>query len=247
MSFESSRSMGRAATLLIILGIIAAPVLMFSSFFIRFMFTIPILLIIYIPVAALAFVGNILLIVAMSQFANFYKEPAIFRNTLYGFLTGIIGGIVYVILIFWLLAYATTSIGTYPTNTFAPSASFAIGLVVAAWLGAFILALIQSLFYRAAFNAIAEKSGEDNFRTAGQMMLIGGALTIILIGVLLIFVGWIFATIGFFSMKPPRQPTQAYAPFQQPTVAAWAQKVCPNCGATNNGTDIYCKSCGTKL
>ena len=124
MSFESGRSIGRAATLLIVLGIIAAPVFLFSSFFLRFMFTIPILLIIYIPIVALAFVGNILLIVAMSQFATFYKEPAIFRNTLYGFLTGIIGGIVYVILLFWLFVWATTSIGTYPTNTFAPSSLY---------------------------------------------------------------------------------------------------------------------------
>ncbi|MDI9579000.1 MAG: DUF996 domain-containing protein [Candidatus Bathyarchaeia archaeon] len=55
---------------------------------------------------------------------------------------------------------------------------------------------------------MAEKSGEDNFYMAGLLMLLGGALTIVVVGGLLFFIGWIIAAISFFSLKP--KTTQTY-------------------------------------
>jgi uncharacterized membrane protein len=74
--------------------------------------------------------------------------------------------------------------------------------MVFVWLGAAIIAILNGFFYRRAFYALAEKSGEGNFRTAGLLMIIGGALTIVIVGGLIFFIGWIFAAMGFFSMKP---------------------------------------------
>jgi uncharacterized membrane protein len=63
-----------------------------------------------------------------------------------------------------------------------------------------------------AFNKLAEKSGDDNFKTAGLLYLLGTVLTIVLIGGLLIWIAWIFAAMGFNSLKPkePPAPTSAY-------------------------------------
>ena len=72
--------------------------------------------------------------------------------------------------------------------------------MVAVLIGGFILAAINGFFYRRAFYALAEKSGEGNFRTAGLLMLLGGALTIVAVGGLLFFIGWIIAAIGFFNL-----------------------------------------------
>ncbi|NLD65119.1 MAG: hypothetical protein GX648_00925 [Crenarchaeota archaeon] len=43
---------------------------------------------------------------------------------------------------------------------------------------------------------------------AGLLMLLGGALTIVVVGGLLFFIGWIIAAISFFSLKP--KTTQTY-------------------------------------
>ena len=68
-----------------------------------------------------------------------------------------------------------------------PAFSYVLGLVIVVWLGAFAITLAQSIFYRAGFNALADKSGEGYFKTAGLLMLIGGVLTIIFVGLFVLF------------------------------------------------------------
>jgi predicted membrane protein len=63
---------------------------------------------------------------------------------------------------------------------------------------------------RRTFNTLAQKSGEASFTTAGILLWWGAILTIILVGLVLIVIAWIFATIGFFTMKAQQQ--QPYTP-----------------------------------
>ncbi len=248
MSFGSARSIGKSATLLLIIGVIIAPIIAFSTIFLRFAY--PSVLLISIALGVLSFVGSILFLVAMYRFANLYRTPAIFRNSLYGFLSSIVGGIVLTALIFGFLFSALAPL-TPPFYTSPPVPSVVwsfFGLLAILWLGVFTIVLIQSIFYRAAYYALAEKSGEDNFRTAGLLMIIGGALTIIMVGALVFFVGWIFAAIGFFSMKS--SSPQSSMPSQQPPMPQAtlpAQKICQNCGAQNSESALYCSHCGAKL
>jgi hypothetical protein len=78
-------------------------------------------------------------------------------------------------------------------------------------------------------------------------MLIGGILTIILIGGLITFIGWILAARGFFSMKAPSAQTYPSASQQTSTLTTAQKKPCPYCGAENNTDSIYCSHCGGKL
>jgi hypothetical protein len=79
--------------------------------------------------------------------------------------------------------------------------------------------LLAAIHLRKVFETMAQKTGESSFTTAGILLLLGAALTIIGIGLILILIAWIFATIGFFSMKPKDyQPySNGYGYTQSPT------------------------------
>jgi uncharacterized membrane protein len=219
MSFVYSRSLGRAASLSILVGTILSPVVLMATVFIRanspFAFLVP-----SIVLGILSFVGYILFLISMHGFANFYGAPKIFRNALYGFLTGIIGGFVLLAVVFGVFLSVLLPVGH---SVIGSSVFFSVFVLLGVfWLGAFLIALIQSLFYRAAFNALADRCGEDNFRTVGLLMLIGGALMIVFIGGILIFVAWILAAQGFFSMRPPQSGTSqpfTHYPWSPPPAA----------------------------
>jgi len=227
----------------------------------------------FLLVPILIFAGYILFLVAMNGLANYYRDHSIFTNALYGFISAIVGGVVLVILFFavFLTAFSGISTSTTSSNTpafsvIAPIATPAptispaptippnfsgavlsiLGLLAILWLGVFVIALVQSIFYKRAFDRLAEKSGEGNFKTAGLMMLIGGLLTIILIGGFVTFLAWIFATMGFFSLRAP--PTEANILSLPQILATTTQKKnCPYCGAENSVDSDYCSHCGKKM
>jgi len=53
-----------------------------------------------------------------------------------------------------------------------------------------------------SYETLAQKTGESSFATAGILLLVGAILTIVGVGLALIFVSWIFVIIGFSTMKP---------------------------------------------
>jgi len=201
--------------------------------------------------SALSYTGYILFLIAMHGLSRVYNDDRIFKNSLYGFISSIIGAVVFVIVAFVVLvpildqftAYASSP-GTVPPLSIVISF---LQVMVAVLIGGSILAAINGFFYRRAFYALAEKSGEDNFYMAGLLMLLGGALTIVVVGGLLFCIGWIIAAIGFFNLKP--KPTQVAPPTLQesPTQATAQQKRCLNCGTENSPDAAYCSHCGNKL
>jgi ribosomal protein L40E len=78
-------------------------------------------------------------------------------------------------------------------------------------------------------------------------MIIGGALTILFVGGLIFFIGWIVATMGFSSMKPKPTQTSPITPQEVPTQVMPQKKQCLNCGAENSIDAIFCSHCGNKL
>ena len=92
----------------------------------------------------------------------------------------------------------------------------AVGIAVgiAFLIVAFVFYVLAATHLRKTFNTLAQKTGEHSFETAGTLLWVGAILTIIGVGVLLIFVAWIFAIIGFFTMKSPQQqPPYASQPY----------------------------------
>jgi uncharacterized membrane protein len=80
---------------------------------------------------------------------------------------------------------------------------------------AFIFAVVSGIFYMRAFNKLSEKSGVDNFKTAGLLYLIGAATAIIGIGALIQWIAWIFAAMGYSSLKP-KEPLTSPSTYSVP-------------------------------
>lgn len=88
------------------------------------------------------------------------------------------------------------------------------------------------------------------FRTAGTLLWWGAILTIIFVGIILVWIAWLILAIAFFSMK--LAPTQAYTPPYQappppPSGTAAATRYCPNCGAPVDANATFCPNCGKPL
>jgi uncharacterized membrane protein len=188
-------------------------------------------------------VGIILLYIGMKGLSDHYKEPSIYQEALWGLIYGIIASV----------AIAAGAILAGVVGFFA----FGFGAVLtvfAAIVVVFIFYILAAMHFRKAFSTLALKSGENNFNTAGTLLWWGAILTIIFVGLILIFIAWIFATIAFFSIKPqPQQPPAAqqygYAPPSTPPVAqpTQATRYCPFCGAPVAPDATYCPHCGKQL
>ncbi len=217
MSLESNRTLGGVGALLIAVG----------SFF---------------PILSL--VGIILVLVAMKGLAEYYNEAEIFENALYGFIFGIIG-IVAFIVIFFSVFVGGIFVFEPPYFVAAPSA-FAVLAFLVALLVMFIFFLVQAIFYKKSFTMLSDKTGEKMFDTAGLLLLIGAVLTIILVGVVLLFVAWILATVAFFSIRVPVTQVSAAPPPTAPVVPA-EKRFCQYCGAENRTDAVFCQKCGKKI
>ena len=88
----------------------------------------------------------------------------------------------------------------------------------------------MAVLYMRAFNKLKEKSGVDNFGTAGLLYLIGVFIPLIT------WIAWIFAAMGFNKLKaaPAASPHVSYST-QPPLSSTMQTKRCPNCGTENYG------------
>jgi uncharacterized membrane protein len=193
----------------------------------------------FIPVVGI--IGLILVFIGMKGMADYYKEPGIYQNALWGLIFGIIA------MVALTAGSVLTAIGAVALGLGSIVVIFGVLVVV------FIFYVIAAKYLKQAFELLAQRSGEHSFETAGRLLWIGAILTIIFVGLILIFVAWIFATIGFFSMKgsaqPPSQP-YAYAPPPPPAstaTPAQAARFCPNCGAPVDPNATFCPNCGKPL
>ena len=160
----------------------------------------------------LGIIGVVLLLRGMREFANYYQDTQIYTNALTGVKFYIVALIALAVSAAgFIVGLVTMNLDTVPT--------VGVGNVLALTLGvaflfvAFIFNVLAATHLKRAFNTLAQKSGEHSFETAGTLLWIGAILTIVFIGILLIFVAWIFATIGFFTIRPPEQQQYASQPY----------------------------------
>ena len=185
-----------------------------------------------VPYAAiLTLIGLILLLIGLKGLADYYHEGGIFNNTLYSIILEIVGVVVAVAMIVVTAVAALTSLGinlsnvtdwaTFGTELANRLTNFAdfgalwtlIGAVIAALIVLYVFVIIAAIFFRRSLNSLSAKTGVGLFGTAGILVLIGAVLTIVLIGLLLIWIAWILVAVAFFQIKT--QPT--HAPPQPPS------------------------------
>lgn len=211
MTLESSKNLGGIGAILIVIGMLPVAY-----------------------VGILGLIGLILLLIGLKGLADYYHEGGIFNNTLYAIILAIVGVVVAVgtFIVTALAALSDligrtidlsnvtdwTTLGTELANRFTNFADLGpiwtlIGAAIVALLIVFVFAIIAVIFFRKSLTQLSSKTGVGLFGTAGLLMLIGAVLTIIVIGVVLIWIAFILVAVAFFSIRAqPTQPTQTAPP-----------------------------------
>jgi uncharacterized membrane protein len=203
----------------------------------------------------LGIIGVILLLRGVKELANYYQDNEIYQNSLTGVKYYIVALIAAAVAVAAIVIGVGTATG-FKFTSFTLTAGFGIGLI--AFIGgliiAFIFNVLAALHLRKAFDTLAQKSGDHTFATASTLLWVGAILTIIVVGFLIIFIAWIFAVIGFFSMRPPQQQQNTSQPHnftpppaQLPTQSQQTPRYCSNCGTPVTPDATYCPNCGKQL
>ncbi len=162
--------------------------------------------------------GLILLLLGMKGLADYYQESSIFNNVLYGSIAGIVGGVTFVAIIIYAAFGLMTNLlpnwkgdwtnipqidpseitANIDLNAILPFVS----IVLLALVILFVFVVVVAILYRKSLNTLKDKSGVGLFGTAATVLLVGGVLTIILIGVFLVWIAVLLAAIAFFQLQP---------------------------------------------
>jgi uncharacterized membrane protein len=181
--------------------------------------------------------GIILVLIGLKGMADNYKEAGIINNALYSVVTAIVGGVVTVgvlvasVLVFlsnapdWLKtplqagdwqAFSNAVQQHISINDFSFLWTL-IGSVIIALVVLFVFIVITTFFFRRSLGLLSTKSNVGLFGTTGLVLLIGGLLTIVLIGFVLIWISWIMLAVAFFQVKALPQPQAPSPPPPTPT------------------------------
>ncbi|MFO8234288.1 MAG: DUF996 domain-containing protein [Bacteroidales bacterium] len=158
-------------------------------------------------VAGLA--AMVLLLISHYNFSKIYEKPDIFKNALTGTIivvaANVIGGILVTIGVG--TAIFESSGGALESFDYQEITSqiFGSGLSIVGAIIMFIGAIIGIYFVYKALQVLAEQSNINLFKTGGLLYLIGVITSVILIGGLVIFVGWILHIIAYFSLQPEQE------------------------------------------
>lgn len=198
----------------------------------------------FVPVIGI--IGIILLLIGMKGLSEYYRDEGIYRYALRGVIFGIIG--IIAVSAFSLLGFFG---GLFSTPFLGPLAIIG-GIItfIVILLIAFVFYLLMAMNFRRAFDEIAARSGEHMFRTAGTLLFWGAVLTIIFVGLIIVWIAWLILAIAFFSMRlTPAQPygQQPYPPPPTAPPTAQATRYCPNCGAPVDAAATFCPHCGKQL
>jgi uncharacterized membrane protein len=174
-------------------------------------------------------IGLILVMVALHNFANHYKETGIFNNALYGLIAGIVGGVISIATIILTVLTsledflytlfpdwngdwtALSGLTPDPSNLSLDSLLPFLAGILATLIILWVSSIIATFFMRRSFGTLSAKSGVGLFSTAGLLLLIGALLIILFgIGLILIWISALLLAIAFFQIRP--QQTQPSPP-----------------------------------
>ena len=172
--------------------------------------------------AVLSIVGLIMILVAVKYASDILGDPKIFTNMLYAVILGAIGIVVAVVAVISAVAGVLglgflsggLSPGTLPPTMAAGDIIGLIGTILIGLVAIWICFLISAIFLRRCYTELGKRLNLGLFGTGSLIYLIGAALTIILVGFLLIFIAEIIFLVAFFSINttaapvPPSQSAQ---------------------------------------
>jgi len=187
-------------------------------------------------IPALNIVGLILLFISMKNFSEYYRDTNIIRNVITSGIFSIIG-------LSLILLGASLIVGHI--TFFGAIAGLTLVVV------GFICQLLMAMFIKNALYTLANHSGEQLFRTSGTLLWYGALLSIIIVGVLLIWIAYLILAIAFFSLKTNTTTTSynytSPSPFQTSATSNAGARFCSYCGAPISPESVFCTRCGKQL
>lgn len=170
-------------------------------------------------------VGFILILLAVYGVSSATNRPDIFKNYIIAFVMNVIGLIVAIVGIIGTIMGSIGfmhggSPGTMPE---AGIISLLMGLIV--WfIVLWIFLVIGTYFLRKSYKGIAEVLNHGLFSTTGTLYFIGGILTIVLIGFLIILVAVIVELVAWATMST-KKPSTGEQPPPSPTATGVEEPV----------------------
>jgi len=168
----------------------------------------------------LSIVGWILILIALKYISDIVNDSSIFTNAIIAVLLSIVGLVVAVVVVlgsvFRFMGLNGYTFGSGITSTSTPTDLG--GLIAGVLIGLAILwicGLVSAIFLRMSLGKVSRTLNVGMFGTAALLYLIGAALTIILVGFLLLFVAEILLVVAFFSI-PDRLPSMAQQQYMGP-------------------------------
>jgi len=188
----------------------------------------------------ISIVGLILVFIAVKTISDLSKDKEIFKNFTFYFIFLIIAMVSLFAIMFigfgaaggfaWISELQTADITDLSSFW-----DFFGEIIIAAIIGLFvawIFAVIGSIYLRKSYKSIAKHTNVKLFETTGTLYFIGAITSIILIGLLILFIARIVEIIAYFSL-----------PDSLPGAADSARK-CPGCGRTIPEDAMVCPYCG---
>lgn len=209
MNFDTSKNLAGIGAILLFIGVLPYA----NTFF------------------ALPIVGFILMLIGLKGLSEYYNESGIFNNFLYGIIVAVVGvvvaaaiaitaflGFISIIVPNWNGDWTTliSQLGNVniDTNVATNEALPYVGLLLLDWVLLFVFTLIFALLFRRSANQLIMKSSVGLFGSIGTVLLVGGVLSILAIGYLLIWIALLLFAIAVFQVKEP-------IPLQNPQVITY--------------------------
>lgn len=185
-----------------------------------------------------ALIGVVCELMAMNVIAKAFSDRGIIRNSLLGILlqvAGIAAMLIAALVSFSVFSSALANLGININNPSDVSrilndpnffvehmdilTSYA-GAVIVGYILLVSLLIVGSYFLRKSLIAVSARTKVGLFGTSSFAMLLGAFLSIIAIGLVVVWVAWLVIAIAFFTIKPgwAEASSGAYAP-AQPSVS----------------------------
>ena len=164
----------------------------------------------FIPSAGfiVAIIGFILILIAVKYVSEVLTDRTIFNNMIIAVIMAIVGSVAFFVAVVGAI-YSFVGLGGFSSfmPSTVPSADF-IALLTSIIIGAviaWVFFLVGSIFLKRSYDTVAMKLNVGMFHTTGLLYLIGAALTIIFVGLVIVFIAEILQIVAFFSI-PEQMP-----------------------------------------
>jgi len=162
-----------------------------------------------IPYAGIIFgiVGFVLVLVAVKDISDALGDKSIINNMIIAVILAIVGMAAgFAIALASLFPFFREFRPGYDSSMFVyPRIYGFLASLIFALIIVWIFYIISAFFLRKSYNTIASRLNINMFEKSALLFLIGAALTIILVGFIVIFVAEVLQTVAFFSIPEGTQ------------------------------------------